>query len=131
MEKWGLGYETLAAANPGIVMLRVSGYGQTGPNRERPGFARIAHAFGGLTHLAGMPDEPPVTPGSTSPGDSMTGIYGAIGVLMALRSRDATAKGQVVELGLYGPVLRVPDNVAPPYRDPGPAHGPAGVGTAN
>src|SRR3546814_15690463 len=53
MEKWGLGYETLAAANPGIVMLRVSGYGQTGPNRERPGFARIAHAFGGLTHLAG------------------------------------------------------------------------------
>src|SRR3546814_16820322 len=100
MEKWGLGYETLAAANPGIVMLRVSGYGQTGPNRERPGFARIAHAFGGLTHLAGMPDEPPVTPGSTSLGDYMTGMYGAIGVLMALRARDATGKGQVVDLGL-------------------------------
>ena len=131
MEKWGLGYDALAAVNPGIVMLRVSGYGQTGPNRERPGFARIAHAFGGLTHLAGMPDGPPVTPGSTSLGDYMTGMYGAIGVLMALRARDATGKGQVVDVALYEPVFRVLDELAPAYAARGTVRGREGMGTAN
>ena len=131
MEKWGLGYDALAAVNPGIVMLRVSGYGQTGPNRERPGFARIAHAFGGLTHLAGMPDGPPVTPGSTSLGDYMTGMYGAIGVLMALRARDATGRGQVVDVALYEPVFRVLDELAPAYAAGGTVRGREGMGTAN
>ncbi|MDH3580524.1 MAG: CoA transferase, partial [Hyphomicrobiales bacterium] len=64
LEKWGLGWDVLAALNPGLIMLRVSGYGQDGPYRDRPGFARIAHAYGGLVHLAGMPGGPPVTPGS-------------------------------------------------------------------
>ncbi|MFN4089676.1 MAG: CaiB/BaiF CoA transferase family protein [Alphaproteobacteria bacterium] len=131
MEKWGLGYDQLAAVNPGIVMLRVSGYGQTGPYRERPGFARIAHAFGGLTHLAGMPDGPPVTPGSTSLGDYMTGMYGAVGVLMALRARETTGRGQVVDIALYEPVFRVLDELAPAYAARGTVRGREGMGTAN
>jgi crotonobetainyl-CoA:carnitine CoA-transferase CaiB-like acyl-CoA transferase len=66
LEKWGLGYEELRKVNPRLIMLRVSGFGQDGPYRDRPGFARIAHAFGGLAHLTGMADGPPLTPGSTS-----------------------------------------------------------------
>ena len=86
----GSGYEALAAINPRLVMLRISGYGQDGPYRNRPGFARIAHAFGGLAHLTGMPGGPPLTPGSTSLADYVSGLYGALGVLLALRARDAT-----------------------------------------
>jgi crotonobetainyl-CoA:carnitine CoA-transferase CaiB-like acyl-CoA transferase len=131
LERWGLGYDALAEINPGLVMLRVSGYGQDGPYRDRPGFARIAHAFGGLTHLAGMPGGPPVTPGSTSLGDYMTGMYGAIGVLMALRARDRTGRGQVVDLALYEPVFRVLDELAPAYAATGKVRGREGIGTAN
>ena len=83
LERWGLDYDALAAGNPGLVLLRVSGYGQSGPYATRPGFARIAHAFGGLSHLAGMPDGPPVTPGSTSLADYAAGLFGAFGVLTA------------------------------------------------
>jgi crotonobetainyl-CoA:carnitine CoA-transferase CaiB-like acyl-CoA transferase len=85
LEKWGLGYEDLRAINPRLVMLQISAYGQTGPYRNRPGFARIAHAFSGLSLLAGESDGPPVVPGSTSLGDYMSGMWGAIGVLLALR----------------------------------------------
>lgn len=131
LERWGLGYEALAGINPGLVMLRVSGYGQTGPYRDRPGFARIAHAFGGLTHLAGMPGGPPVTPGSTSLGDYMTGLYGAIGVLMALRQRDRDGRGQYVDLALYEPVFRVLDELAPAFAAAGTVRGREGIGTAN
>ncbi|MGZ0187339.1 MAG: CaiB/BaiF CoA transferase family protein [Alphaproteobacteria bacterium] len=131
LEKWGLSYETLAKINPRLVMLRVSGYGQTGPYKDRPGFARIAHAFGGLTHLAGMPGGPPVTPGSTSLGDYMTGMYGAIGVLMALRERDSSGKGQVVDLALYESVFRALDELAPAYAATGYVRGREGIGTAN
>jgi crotonobetainyl-CoA:carnitine CoA-transferase CaiB-like acyl-CoA transferase len=131
LEKWGLSYETLAEINPRLVMLRVSGYGQTGPYKGRPGFARIAHAFGGLTHLAGMPGGPPVTPGSTSLGDYMTGMYGAIGVLMALRERDSSGKGQVVDLALYESVFRALDELAPAYAATGYVRGREGIGTAN
>lgn len=131
LERWDLGYEALAEINPGLVMLRVSGYGQTGPYRDRPGFARIAHAFGGLTHLAGMPGGPPVTPGSTSLGDYMTGLYGAIGVLMALRQRDRDGKGQYVDLALYEPVFRVLDELAPAFAASGTIRGREGIGTAN
>ncbi len=131
LEKWGLGYDVLSAINPGLILLRVSGYGQTGPYRDRPGFARIAHAFGGLTHLAGMPGGPPVTPGSTSLGDYMTGMYGAIGVLMALRERDRSGLGQVVDLALYDSVFRVLDELAPAYAATGYVRGREGIGTAN
>ncbi|MCP5368183.1 MAG: CoA transferase [Hyphomicrobiales bacterium] len=131
LEKWGLGPDGLRALNPGLVVLRVTGYGQTGPYRDRPGFARIAHAVGGLTHLAGMPGETPVTPGSTSLGDYMTGLYGAVGVLVALRQRDRTGRGQVIDIGLYESVFRVLDEIAPVFARTGTVRGPEGAGTVN
>lgn len=91
MEEWGLGWHELSAANPGLVMLRVSGYGQTGPYRDRSGFAHIAHAFGGLSYLAGFPGETPVVPGTAPLGDYMSSLYGAIGIMLALRHREKTA----------------------------------------
>ncbi|MBY0432144.1 MAG: CoA transferase [Rhodospirillales bacterium] len=131
LEKWGLGWEELRGLNPRLVMLRISGYGQTGPYRDRPGFARIAHAVGGLSYLAGMPGEVPVTPGSTSLGDYMSGLYGAIGVLLALRHRDRTGEGQMIDLGLYEPVFRVLDEVAPRYAMTGHVREREGSGTVN
>jgi crotonobetainyl-CoA:carnitine CoA-transferase CaiB-like acyl-CoA transferase len=131
LEGWGLGYEALAAVRPGLVMLRVTGYGQDGPYRDRPGFARIAHAVGGLAHLSGMPGETPVTPGSTTLGDYLSGLYGAVGVLLALRHRDRTGEGQVVDVALYESVFRVLDELAPAYarhgtvRDRSGPHGTA------
>ena len=119
LEKWGLGWETLSAINPKLILLRVSGYGQTGPYRDRPGFARIAHAVGGLANLAGMPDGPPVTPGSTSLGDYLAGLYGAIGALIALLHARAGGGGQVIDVGLYEAVFRVLDELAPAYAAPG------------
>ena len=109
LEKWGLGFEALGAVNPKIVMLRVSGYGQNGPNRNKPGFARIAHGFSGLAYLAGESGGPPVMPGSTSLADYISGLWGAIGVLMALRHADATGQGQVIGLPRFtpGPVWSV------------------------
>ncbi len=115
LEKWGLGWEVLRAINPRLVMLRVTGYGQTGPYRDRPGFARVAHAVGGIAYLAGMPKGTPVTPGSTTLGDYMTGLYGCIGVLLALRHRDLTGEGQYVDAALYESVFRCTDELAPAY----------------
>jgi crotonobetainyl-CoA:carnitine CoA-transferase CaiB-like acyl-CoA transferase len=115
LEKWGLGWEELRAINPRLVMLRVTGYGQTGPYKDRPGFARVAHAVGGIAYLAGMPKGKPVTPGSTTLGDYMTGLYGAIGVLMALRHRDLTGEGQFVDAALYESVFRCTDELAPAF----------------
>lgn len=131
LEKWGLGYDVLSAIRPGLVMLRVSGYGQTGPYKDRPGFARIAHAYGGLTYLAGNPGDIPVTPGSTSLGDYMTGLYGCIGIMMALRHRDATGQGQVIDCALYESVFRVLDEIAPRYALDGFVREPEGTGTVN
>jgi succinyl-CoA:(S)-malate CoA-transferase subunit B len=115
LEKWGLGWEVLHRLNPGLVMLRISGYGQTGPYRDRPGFARIAHAVGGLAYLAGMPRETPVTPGSTTLADYLTGLYGAIGILMALRYKERTGQGQYIDAALYESVFRLSDEMAPAY----------------
>lgn len=115
MEKWGLGWDVLSKVNPRLVMLRVTGYGQTGPYSDRPGFARVAHAVGGIAYLAGMPKGTPVTPGSTTLGDYMTGLYGAIGVLLALRHRDRTGEGQYVDAALYESVFRCTDELAPAY----------------
>ena len=131
LEKWGLGYASLAAENPRLVMLHVSGYGQDGPYRDRPGFARIAHAFGGLTNLAGMPGGPPLTPGSTSLADYMSGLYGVIGIMMALRDRDASGEGQEIDIALYEPVFRVLDELAPAYARKGTVRGREGLGTLN
>lgn len=131
LEKWGLGYDVLSEINPKIILMRVSGYGQTGPYRTRPGFARIAHAFGGLTHLAGMPGGPPVTPGSTSLGDYMTGMYGAIGCLLALRERDRSGKGQEIDLALYESVFRALDELAPAFAATGFVRDREGISTVN
>jgi succinyl-CoA:(S)-malate CoA-transferase subunit B len=115
LEKWGLGWDVLRAINPRLVMLRVTGYGQTGPYSDRPGFARVAHAVGGIAYLAGMPKGTPVTPGSTTLGDYMTGLYGCIGVLLALRHRDLTGEGQYVDAALYESVFRCTDELAPAF----------------
>jgi crotonobetainyl-CoA:carnitine CoA-transferase CaiB-like acyl-CoA transferase len=115
LERWGLGWETLRAINPGLIMLRVSGYGQTGPYRDRPGFARIAHAVGGLSYLAGMPMGTPVTPGSTTLGDYLSGLYGCVGVLLALRHRERTGRGQYIDVALYESVFRCTDELASAY----------------
>lgn len=131
LEKWGLGWEVLREINPKLVLLRVSGYGQTGPYKDRPGFARIAHAYGGLTYLSGMPGEIPVTPGSTSLGDYMTGMYGCIGIMMALRHRDATGQGQMVDCALYESIFRALDEIAPRYASDGFVREAEGTGTVN
>ena len=115
LEKWGLGYEALAELNPKLVMLRVSAYGQTGPLKDKPGFARIAHAFSGLAYLAGEPGRTPVVPGSTSLADYLSGLFGAIGVLVALRHAERTGEGQVVDVGLYESMFRVLDELAPAF----------------
>jgi crotonobetainyl-CoA:carnitine CoA-transferase CaiB-like acyl-CoA transferase len=104
-----------ARDQPGLIMLRVTGYGQTGPYRDRPGFARVAHAVGGIAFLAGMPRGTPVTPGSTTLGDYLTGLYGCIGILMALRHRERTGQGQYIDAALYESVFRCTDELAPAY----------------
>lgn len=131
LEGWGLGWEVLRAINPRLVMLRVSGYGQTGPYSGRPGFGRIANAFGGISFLAGDPEGPPVTPGSATLADYMSGLYGALGVLMALRARDAGAPGQVVDIGLYESIWRILDELAPAYDRFGRVRQRMGADTVN
>ena len=131
LEKWGLGWDVLSEINPGLVLLRVSGYGQTGPYKDRPGFARIAHAYGGLTYLSGKPGEIPVTPGSTSLGDYMTGMYGCIGILLALRHKDRTGAGQVIDCALYESIFRALDEIAPRFARDGFVREAEGTGTVN
>lgn len=115
LEKWNLGWDVIHALNPKLVMLRVSGYGQTGPYANKPGFGRIGNAFGGISFLAGDPDRPPATPGSATLADYMAGLYGALGVVMAMRSADATGIGQQIDIGLYEPIFRILDELAPAY----------------
>ncbi len=115
MEEWGLGWKELSAANPGIVMLRVSGYGQTGPYRRRSGFAHIAQAFGGLNYLAGFPGETPVLPGTVPLGDYIASLFGAIGIMIALRHKAHTGRGQIVDVGIYEAVFRVLEEIAAAY----------------
>jgi len=115
LESWGLGWEDLKAINPRLVMLRVTGYGQTGPYSGRPCFGRIANAFSGLSYLAGEPDGPPMTPGSATLADYGAGLFGALGVLLALRARDITGEGQVVDVALYESMFRLLDELVPAY----------------
>ncbi len=131
LEKWGLGWDTLKEVNPRLIMVRISGYGQTGPYRDRPGFGRIANAFGGLSFLAGYPDRPPVTPGSATIPDYMAGFYGAMGAMLALRARERTGRGQMIDIGLYEPVFRILDEIAPAYGYKGFVRQRMGPGTVN
>lgn len=131
LEKWHLGFEDLQRINPGIIMLRVSAYGQTGPASRKPGFARIAHAFSGLAYLAGEPDRVPVVPGSTSLADYLSGLWGALGVLLALRSRETTGIGQVIDIGLYESIFRILDEIVPAFAKSGYVRERMGADTVN
>lgn len=115
MERWGLGYEVLARENPGIIMVRVSGYGQTGPYRQRAGFGSVAEAMGGLRYLTGYPDRPPTRVG-ISIGDALAGTLGALGALAALWHRDQhSGTGQVVDVAIYEAVLAYMESLIPEY----------------
>ena len=131
LERWGVGFEDLKAVNPALIMLRVTGYGQTGPKARDPGFARIAHAFSGLSYLAGEPDGKPLMPGSTTLGDYLSGTYGALGVLMALRVAEKTGGGQYVDIGIFEPVFRYLDEIAPAYDQTGFVRTRMGADTVN
>ena len=133
MEAWGLGYDELARSNPGLIMLRVSGYGQTGPYRDRPGFAVVAEAMGGLRHLMGEPGRLPVRAG-ISLGDTLAALHGVIGVLLALNHRHATVSaaapkglGQVVDVALYEAVFNCMESLLPEYSAFGAVREPAGA----
>lgn len=131
LEKWGLGWDVLKEVNPKLIMVRISGYGQTGPNSPRPGFGRIGNAFGGLSYLAGYPDRPPVTPGSATIPDYLAGLYGALGVLLCIQALQKTGRGQVVDIGLYEPIFRILDEIAPSYHMKGYVRERMGPGTVN
>ena len=115
MEEWGLTWEAITAANPRLVMLRVSGYGQTGPYRRRSGFAHIAQEFGGLNYLAGFPGETPVLPGTVPLGDYIASLYGAIGIMVALRHREKSGRGQLIDVGIYEAIFRMMEEIASVY----------------
>ena len=119
LEKWGLGYEQLKALNPAAIMVRLSGYGQDGPMRDRPGFGAIGESMGGIRFVSGHTDRPPVRIG-ISIGDSIAALHGVIGALMALRHRDATGgrgrgQGQMVDVALYEAVFNLMESTVPEY----------------
>lgn len=119
LEKWGLGFEQLKALNPATIMVRLSGYGQSGPMRDKPGFGAIGESMGGIRYVSGHPDRPPVRIG-ISIGDSIAALHGVIGALMALRHRDATGgrsagEGQMIDVALYEAVFNMMESTVPEY----------------
>ena len=127
MERWGLGYDTLGELNPGLVMVRVSGFGQTGPYRERAGFGAIGEAMGGIRHVTGFPGEAPPRVG-ISLGDSLAATFGALGALSALHHREAHGgRGQVVDIGIYEGVLALMESTIPEYVLTGHVRGRTGT----
>ena len=114
LEGWNLSYESLAAVNPGLVMVRISGYGQSGPYRERPGFGVIGEAVGGMRYVTGTRDRPPSRVG-VSIGDTLSALYGVIGALVALESRRASGRGQIVDVALYESVFSVMESMLPEF----------------
>jgi crotonobetainyl-CoA:carnitine CoA-transferase CaiB-like acyl-CoA transferase len=114
MEKWGLGPDALLADNPGLIIARMSGYGQTGPYSDRAGFGGIGEAMGGWRYIVGEPDRPPSRMG-ISIGDTLTASYGAMGILAALHHRDRTGQGQVIDAALYESVLQVMEGLVAEY----------------
>lgn len=132
MEKWGMAYEDLSQRNPGLIMLRISGYGQTGPYRERPGFAVVAEAMGGMRYLNAEPGRVPVRAG-VSLGDTLAGLHGAIGILLALQARQRSisadapkGRGQVVDVALYEAVFNCMESLLPEFSAFGAIRQPAG-----
>lgn len=125
LEGWGLSYEALKAINPRLIMLRISGYGQTGPYRDLPGFGVIGEAMGGLRHLSGYPGQAPVRVG-ISIGDSLSSLYGVIGVLLALQERARSGEGQEIDVALYESVFAMMESLIPEYDAFGYIREPAG-----
>ncbi len=132
LEKWGMAYEDLSQRNPGLIMLRISGYGQTGPYRERPGFAVVAEAMGGMRYLNAEPGRTPVRAG-VSLGDTLAGLHGAIGILLALQARQRSVsaeapkgRGQVVDVALYEAVFNCMESLLPEFSAFGAVRQPAG-----
>ena len=115
LEKLGLGWETLKVDNPGLVMVRLSGFGQTGPYKDQPGFGAVGESMGGLRYITGFPDRPPVRTG-ISIGDSIAALWGAIGALMALRHKEVNGgAGQVVDVALYEAVFAMMESMVPEF----------------
>jgi formyl-CoA transferase len=132
MEKWGMAYDSLSRTNPGLIMLRISGYGQTGPYRERPGFAVVAEAMGGMRYLNAEPGHVPVRAG-VSLGDTLAGLHGAIGILLALQARHHSisaeapkGRGQVIDVALYEAVFNCMESLLPEFSAFGAVRQPAG-----
>lgn len=118
LERWGLGYDVLSQVNPGLVAARVTGYGQTGPYAPRAGFGSVGEAMGGLRHVTGDPGGPPSRVG-ISIGDSLAGVFSALGVSMALVARERTGRGQVVDTAIYEAVLAMMESLVPQYAKAG------------
>lgn len=125
LEKWGLGWEDLSAINPRLIMVRVSGYGQTGPYRDKPGFGVIGEAMGGLRYLCGFPDQPSVRVG-ISIGDSLSALYAVIGSLLAMHERARSGKGQYIDIALYEAVFSMMESLIPEYDACGHIREPSG-----
>lgn len=125
LERWGLGWEALHKEFPSMIMLRISGYGQTGPYRDFAGFGAIGEAMGGLRHLSGEPGQVPVRVG-ISIGDSLSSLHGVIGVLLALRARDTNGEGQMVDVALYESVFNLMESMLPEYSLFGEIRQPSG-----
>ncbi|TBU72976.1 CaiB/BaiF CoA transferase family protein [Phytopseudomonas daroniae] len=125
LETWGLGWDELSRINPRLIMLRISGYGQTGPYRDLPGFGVIGEAMGGLRHLSGYPGQAPVRVG-VSIGDSLSSLYGVIGVLLALQERNRSGQGQQIDVALYESVFAMMESLVPEYDAFGYVREPAG-----
>ena len=125
LEGWGLSPEALLQANPRLIVLRVSGYGQTGPYRDRPGFGVVAEAMGGLRHLTGEPGRVPVRVG-VSIGDTLAALHGVIGILLALQERQRSGQGQVIDVALYEAVFNCMESLLPEYSAFGAVRGAAG-----
>lgn len=125
LEKWGLGWDELSAINPGLVMVRISGYGQTGPYRDLPGFGVIGEAMGGLRYLSGHPGESSVRVG-VSIGDSLAALYGVIGALLALHERARSGQGQYIDVALYESVFAMMESLIPEYDAAGIVREPSG-----
>jgi formyl-CoA transferase len=126
LEKWGLGYDVLSEVNPGIVLARVSGYGQTGPKATQAGYASVAEAESGLRHLNGYPGQAPPRL-ALSLGDTLGGMFAVQGVLAALLSRERTGRGQIVDVALTEACLAVQESVIPDYDAAGVVRGPSGT----
>jgi crotonobetainyl-CoA:carnitine CoA-transferase CaiB-like acyl-CoA transferase len=126
MESWGLGPEDLKPHNPGIIYARISGYGQTGPFSEKPGYASVTEGYGGFRYINGEPGKPPIRP-NISLGDTAAAIQAAMGVLLAVIQRQKTGNGQVVDVALYEAIFNLLEGVVPEYDGAGVIREPSGT----